>query len=62
VRTKSPEETEMALRKKLPRAYWLIYNDLLVTYGQNLCTPVSPWCSRCKVRPYCRRVGVATSR
>src|SRR5208282_2701375 len=43
VKTKTPEETEMALRKKLPRKYWVTFNDLLVTYGQNLCTPVSPW-------------------
>src|SRR5581483_2864600 len=49
VRTKSPDDTETALRKKLPSKYWGGYNDLLVTFGQNLCTPVSPWCSRCPV-------------
>lgn len=47
VKTTTPEETEFALRKKLPRKYWKTYNDLLVTFGQNLCVPVSPWCSRC---------------
>src|SRR5262245_55183432 len=62
VRTKSPDETEMALRKKLPRRYWIIYNDLLVAYGQNLCKPISPFCSRCKIAPYCGRVGVTTRR
>jgi endonuclease III len=62
VRTKTPNATEMALRKKLPRRYWLIYNDLLVTYGQNLCKPISPFCSRCKIAQYCRRVGVTISR
>jgi len=62
VRTKSPDDTEMALRKKLPRRYWLIYNDLLVAYGQNLCKPISPFCSRCKIAEYCRRVGVTTKR
>jgi endonuclease III len=62
VRTKTPEETEFALRKKLPRRYWMIYNDLLVPYGQNLCTPVSPWCSRCRLSPLCARRGVTTSR
>jgi len=62
VRTKTPEDTEMALRKKLPRRYWLIFNDLLVTYGQNLCKPISPFCSRCKIAEYCRRVGVTTRR
>ncbi len=62
VMTKTPEQTEFALRKTLPQKYWLIYNDLLVTYGQNLCVPVSPWCSKCKIFKYCKRVGVKTSR
>lgn len=62
VRTKTPDDTEMVLRKKLPRRYWLIYNDLLVAYGQNLCKPVSPFCSRCKIAAYCKRVGVTTQR
>ncbi|MFQ5964565.1 MAG: endonuclease III domain-containing protein [Candidatus Scalinduaceae bacterium] len=56
--TKTPEQTEFALRKKLPKKYWIIYNDLLVAYGQNVCTPVSPWCSKCKIFKYCKRVGV----
>ena len=62
VSTKNPKETEMRLREILPRRYWIILNDLLVTYGQNLCAPVSPWCSRCKLRPFCARIGVARSR
>jgi endonuclease-3 len=62
VRTKTPDETEMALRRKLPKRYWIIYNDVLVAYGQNLCKPISPFCSRCKVAEYCRRVGVKISR
>lgn len=62
VRTQTPEDTEMALRRKLPPQYWIGINDLLVAYGQNLCVPVSPFCSRCKVRPYCRRAGVTVSR
>ena len=62
VRTRTPEETEMALREKLPRRYWIGYNDLLVTFGQNVCAPVSPKCSTCPVRALCRRVGVTTSR
>jgi endonuclease-3 len=62
VKTKSPDETEMALRKKLPRPYWIIYNDLLVAYGQNLCKPISPFCSKCRIAVYCRRVGVTTRR
>ena len=62
VKTRTPEETEMALRAKLPHRYWIGYNDLLVTFGQNVCAPVSPRCSACPVRPLCRRVGVTASR
>jgi endonuclease-3 len=62
VKTKTPEETEEALRKKLPKPYWITYNDLLVPYGQNLCQPVSPWCSKCKLAQYCDQVGVTRSR
>jgi endonuclease III len=62
VKTRTPEETEMALRAKLPRRYWIGYNDLLVSFGQNVCTPISPRCSGCPVRMLCRRVGVTTTR
>jgi endonuclease-3 len=62
VKTKTPDDTEMALRKKLPRRYWIVFNDLLVAYGQNLCKPISPFCSQCKIEGYCRRVGVKTYR
>lgn len=62
VRTKTPEETERALREKLPKRYWITFNDLLVPYGQNLCQPVSPFCSRCKLIEMCDRVGVVRSR
>lgn len=62
IRTKNPEESEFALRKVLPHKYWKIYNDILVTYGQNVCKPVSPWCSRCPVEKYCDKVGVGRSR
>lgn len=62
VKTKNPEQTEFALRKKLPPQYWLEINDLLVTFGQNLCRPISPMCSRCKLSSYCDRVGVGTHR
>ena len=58
VRTKTPEQTEQALRNKLPAEYWIIINDLLVTFGQNQCTPVSPRCSSCPVQQLCDRVGV----
>jgi len=62
VQTKTPEETEMRLREILPHKHWIVINDLLVTYGQNLCAPVSPWCSRCKLAGICGRVGVPKSR
>jgi endonuclease-3 len=62
VRTRTPDETETALRGKLPRRYWIGYNDLLVTFGQNVCAPVSPKCSVCPVASLCPRVGVRTSR
>ncbi|MBI4197269.1 MAG: endonuclease III, partial [Deltaproteobacteria bacterium] len=62
VKTKNPEETEFALRKKLPKRYWKGYNDILVTFGQNLCAPVSPWCSRCPIEKYCEKVGLKRSR
>ena len=62
VRTRAPEETEVALRACLPRRYWIGYNDLLVSFGQNVCAPVSPKCSICPVRGLCPRVGVTRSR
>jgi endonuclease III len=62
VKTSSPEKTEIALRAKLPRRYWIGYNDLLVSFGQNTCLPVSPRCSACPVRAWCPRVGVKRSR
>ena len=62
VRAKSPEQTEMALRRHLPRRHWQIYNDVLVTFGQNLCHPTSPWCSRCPIERLCAKVGVTHSR
>lgn len=62
VRTRTPEQTELALRAKLPRRYWLEYNDLLVAFGQNVCRPLSPHCSRCPVAAVCHRVGVTRAR
>ena len=62
VRTKTAEETELQLRKILPPRYWLRINDLLVAFGQNLCTPLSPFCSRCPLIACCRRNNVAKNR
>lgn len=62
VKTKTPAETEAALRSKLPRKHWKSINDILVTFGQNLCVPVSPWCSRCPIEDACAKVGLKRSR
>lgn len=62
VNTRTPEQTEMALRLKLPKRHWIYYNDLLVPFGQNLCRPISPFCSRCPVERWCGKVGVAVHR
>lgn len=62
VQTKSPDETELRLREILPLRYWLRINDLLVTYGQNLCTPVAPFCSKCTLFAHCRRNNVTKNR
>lgn len=54
VKTKMPDETEMVLRKLLPKKYWLDINTLLVTFGQNICKPQRPLCEKCPVREYCK--------
>jgi len=53
VNTKTPEETEMELREKVPKKYWLPINNTFVMYGQNICKPISPICSVCKIRNSC---------
>jgi endonuclease-3 len=60
--TKTPEETEMILREILPKKYWKGINALLVLYGQNLCRPISPWCSRYVITAHCKQMGVETQR
>jgi endonuclease-3 len=62
VKTRCPDQTEMTLRDILPRLYWKRINDLLVQYGQRLCRPVSPFCSKCVIKDHCGRNGVARSR
>jgi len=62
VNTKTPDKTEFALRKKLPRKYWIRYNEMLVAFGQGICRPVSPFCSRCPVSDMCPRIDVKYSR
>jgi len=60
--SRTPEETEMILRKILPEKYWKRINYLLVLYGQKLCRPVSPFCSRCVIKKFCGCNGVDRSR
>jgi len=60
--TANPMETEFALRAVLPKRHWIEINDLLVTYGKEICTPVSPRCSKCALPSLCARVGVGRSR
>jgi endonuclease-3 len=62
VKTKTPHETEQALRAKLPKKHWIAINTILVMHGQNICKPLSPLCSRCPVFKYCARIGVTKSR
>jgi endonuclease-3 len=62
VHTRSPNETEQVLRRKLPGEHWIEINDLLVAFGQRVCRPVSPHCSRCPIIEYCPRRGVTVWR
>lgn len=56
INTKTPEETEFALREKLPVKYWIDINTLLVTHGQNICKPIKPKCSECPIEKYCAKI------
>ncbi|MGE5196958.1 MAG: endonuclease III domain-containing protein [Deltaproteobacteria bacterium] len=62
VKTKDPYQTEEGLKKIIPRRYWIDLNTTLVTFGQNICVPVSPFCSKCYAYKLCKRVGVVRSR
>jgi endonuclease-3 len=62
VKTKTPEQTERELKKIIPKRYWIELNPLLVAWGQNVCEPVLPRCSRCAIANLCPRIGVTRSR
>jgi endonuclease-3 len=62
VKTKTPEETEFALRKKLSKKYWFEINGLLVAFGQGICRSISPLCTKCSINSFCNKVGVKTYR
>jgi endonuclease-3 len=59
VTTKTPDETERALYRATTSGWWPYINLYLVTWGQNVCRPISPRCGACAIRPYCPRIGVA---
>ncbi|MDD4872481.1 MAG: endonuclease III [Kiritimatiellae bacterium] len=62
LKTKTPFDTEMTLRKILPKKIWKTWNSRLVSYGQTVCSPISPKCSICVITPYCKRIGVISSK
>jgi endonuclease III len=62
VNTKTPEQTEAALKELLPKKYWSTYNKLMVMWGQNICVPISPKCSICPLLPLCPQIGVVRHR
>lgn len=53
VKTKTPEDTEIELMKKIPKEHWIRINDTFVMYGQNICKPISPMCTVCKIKREC---------
>jgi len=54
VDTKTPEDTEQELMKKIPKKYWIKINDTFVMYGQNICKPINPMCDVCKIKRNCK--------
>jgi len=62
VKTKTPNETEIELKKILPKKYWDDFNHLFVKFGQTICVSVSPFCSKCPIEQYCKKIGVKKSR
>ena len=62
IKTKTPEETEQKLKKILPQKYWYDFNNLFVQFGQKICLPISPFCSKCPINNYCKKIGVKTKR
>ncbi len=62
VKTKSPEQTEEELEKVLPKKYWAEFNTVIILFGKSICTPISPFCSKCPIESYCPKLGVVRSR
>ena len=62
IKTKTPDETEQELKKILPRKYWDDFNHTMVIFGQNICLPISPYCTRCPIEKHCKKIKVKTHR
>ena len=62
VKTKNPDETEIELKKVLPKRYWDDFNSLFVQFGQSICVPISPFCSKCPIDKYCKQISVKKKR
>ncbi len=62
IKTKTPEETERQLKKIIPQIYWFDFNILFVQFGQTICLPVSPFCSKCPINNLCKKKGVKINR
>ena len=62
VKTKSPEDTEKALESLVPKRHWQILNDTLVSHGKTICTPISPFCSKCPISAYCNKINIKKHR
>ena len=62
INTKTPEQTEEELKKILPKKYWNDFNHLFVKFGQTICVPISPFCSKCPIKKYCKQISVTKSR
>jgi endonuclease-3 len=62
INTKNPEETEEELRNILPKKHWDDFNHLFVRFGQTICVPISPFCSRCPIQKYCNQISIEKSR
>jgi endonuclease-3 len=62
IKTKNPEHTEKELKIILPIEYWDDFNHLFVKFGQTICVPISPFCSRCPIKKYCKKISVLRNR
>lgn len=62
IKTRTPEQSEKELERIVPKKYWKEFNGLFILFGRTICLPVSPLCSKCPIRNYCKRIGVKRSR